>query len=202
MKNWLKNFGLGVLIGLLAIFALVWLAYTVFILKSDPLLADAYVAVGTLILALVTSVLVGLTWLTIRNADQKEQRNRKERLLNEIIEWATEAAKSAIYRQEKESHELWKAILNYKYCISKSEYVNVIATSSFSTLSSLINDVVIKLNRVMGETTNYKDNKNRTDENHRLMRDCEDSLRKSVEELLKEAAKIKSGLLNNRLSKP
>ena len=140
-----------------------------------------------------TLVLAIAAFLAIWQNRNLQRKGRRERLLNEIIEWSTESVKSAIYRQEKESHELWKAILNYKYCILKSEYVNVIATSSFFTLSSLINDVVIKLDKVMKETTNYKDNK--TDKNHELMRVCEDNLTKSVEELFKEAAKIKSELL-------
>jgi hypothetical protein len=77
---------------------------------------------------------------SIIQTQRLQQKERKQRLLNEIIEWAMDSVKSAIYRQEKESHELWKAILNYKYCISRNKYVNVIATSSFSNLSSLIND--------------------------------------------------------------
>ena len=60
-------------------------------------------AVGTLILALVTSLLVVLTWATIRKGDQKEERDRKERLLNEIIKWAID-----VTNKRSESKKIFK----------------------------------------------------------------------------------------------
>jgi hypothetical protein len=123
---------------------------------------------------------------------------RKELLLNEIIEWAEESVKSAIYRQTKDEHELWKAILDYKYCIAKSEYIKVIATSSFSTLTSLIDDVVTNLNNAMKGTINYKDSgvkDNNKYENHKLLLQYENELTESTKPLFSAAAKIKSELL-------
>ena len=92
MKTWFKKFGIGILLGLAVIFLSAWLAYTIAILKSDPQLASAYVAVGTLILALVTALLALFTWLSIRSGEEREERNREERLLKEIIEWAQDIA--------------------------------------------------------------------------------------------------------------
>lgn len=57
MKKHIKNFGIGVFLRLVIVFLLAWLAYTIFILKDDPALANAYVAIGTLILATVTALL-------------------------------------------------------------------------------------------------------------------------------------------------
>jgi hypothetical protein len=55
-------------------------------LRRDVNLATAMVAFGTLILALVTA-------MSIDNSRAIEKRNRKERLLNEIIEWAVDIVK-------------------------------------------------------------------------------------------------------------
>ena len=114
IKNLLKNFGIAILVYFTIIFILVWRAYTISIIKSDPQLASAYVAVGTLILAFVTALLAGFTWLSIRSGDEREKRRKKEALLNEIIEWAEAVANSAIGRQTKDPHELWKTKLDYK----------------------------------------------------------------------------------------
>jgi len=190
MKKWLSDFGLGLLLGIAITFMLAWLTYTIIILKKDPALANAYVAVGTLILAIVTALLVGFTWLNIRNTTEKERRDSEERLLNEIIEWAEKSAESAIYRQKTNPHELWNAKLNYKNCRAVSEYIKEIAASSFSTLSSHIDDVATKLDDAIDGTTQYIESK--LTEKHDRMLICEERLTNAVKELFKEAAKTKT----------
>ena len=58
-------------------------------LRGDVNLATAMVAFGTLILAIVTA-------MAIDSSRAMEKRNRKERLLNEIIEWAENISKCGI----------------------------------------------------------------------------------------------------------
>ncbi len=91
MKKRLKNVNVAFLVLLVSVVLCVLLIVRVIsILKGDPQLANAYVAVFTLILAFATALLALFTWANIKNAIDMERRSRKERLLNEIIEWATE----------------------------------------------------------------------------------------------------------------
>jgi hypothetical protein len=90
MKKWLKKFGQIILWLLIGIFIGGWLIYTITLLQTDQQLTNAYIALGTLILAGATVLLAVLTWLNIKSSNEREKRNRKERLLNEIIEWATQ----------------------------------------------------------------------------------------------------------------
>ncbi len=66
---------------------LVVAVYFIKMARSDTSLANALVAFGTLILALVTA-------LSILNSINREKRDRKERLFNEIIGWAENIIKS------------------------------------------------------------------------------------------------------------
>ena len=51
-------------------------------------------------------VALGLGVASIIQTQKLQKKERKGRLLNEIIEWATKSAESAIYRQQKNKHEL------------------------------------------------------------------------------------------------
>lgn len=53
------------------------------------------VAIATLVLAFVTAFLAVGTFLTIRQNNRFRENDRKERLLNEIIEWALEISTKA-----------------------------------------------------------------------------------------------------------
>ena len=154
MKKWLSDFGIGLLLGIALAFMLAWLTYTIIILKKDPALANAYVAVGTLILAIVTALLVGFTWLNIRNTHEKEERDRKERLLNEIIEWAEDVARLNfnIYNltEAQVSKESWVEsslggiVSEFQVVEAKGVYINSIALSCFKedkSFSKAIKDV-------------------------------------------------------------
>ncbi len=65
-------------------------------------LNDWAIALG----AAVTLMLAAAAFLAILDNRQGRRADRKEHLLNEIIEWATKSAESAIYRQQKNKHEL------------------------------------------------------------------------------------------------
>lgn len=72
------------------------------ILSHSPSLANAMVAFGTLILALVTT-------LSIINSNEQEKRDRKERWLNEIIEWAVN-----IINWRSENKDAFRDIISIK----------------------------------------------------------------------------------------
>ncbi len=79
---------IGALIILAGICVVLSLAYPIILMyKSDPQSANIYVAVGTLLLALATVALACLTYYSVKSGYEREKRDRKERLLNEIIEW-------------------------------------------------------------------------------------------------------------------
>jgi hypothetical protein len=86
--KWLKNFRITILFAVFATFVFIGLAVTILIFQRDPQLAGAYTAVGTLILASVTAFLAFFTFLSVKSGYDREKRDRKERWLNEIIEWA------------------------------------------------------------------------------------------------------------------
>ena len=154
MKNWLKDLGVTVLYAVFIAFLIIWLAYTVFILKNDPGLANAYVAIGTLILAIVTALLVGFTWLNIKNSSEREKRDRKERLLNEIIEWVTEIQTISLdinipvtgkpFTQLEAKRIEANVLLRYGIPFSKNEYIRAIVCETFK--EELQNDVENTIN--------------------------------------------------------
>ncbi len=123
-------------------------------------------------------VALGLGVASIIQTQKLQKKERKGRLLNEIIQWATKSAESAIYRQQKNKHELWKTELNYKNCRAKSEYIKGIAISSFSTLNSQIDCVVTKLDEAIEGTTKFRENE--SDDGHKLMRTSEEGLTNAV----------------------
>ncbi|GAJ08735.1 unnamed protein product, partial [marine sediment metagenome] len=60
MKKWLLNVGVGIFSGLVTLLIIIFFVYIIVVFKNDPSLANAYVAIGTLLLAVVTSLLVFL----------------------------------------------------------------------------------------------------------------------------------------------
>jgi hypothetical protein len=54
---------------------------------------------------------------------EKFEKEGKERLLNEIIDWVEKSAQAAIFRKTTDKSELWTAMLNYKNSIGKSGYI-------------------------------------------------------------------------------
>ena len=88
------------------------------------------VVIATLVLACVTAILAIGTFITIRQNKIFREKDRKERLLNEIIEWASSIAKSAISRQTIDVSEFWKAKLEHKYHKFKGKYIEEIVSSS------------------------------------------------------------------------
>ena len=154
------------------------------------LIAAILIGGGTLALAF-------MTWKSIRqNRDIQKSENR-DRLLGEIFKWATDVANSAISRRTMRTDELWKTKLDYKYFRVVSKYISVVTSSSLNDLTPLVEDITKKLDKAIDTTKLVIDKhpgqkfiKNQAD--HDAIVDCENILRESVEELIKEVAKIKT----------
>ena len=143
--------------------------------------ASAGGPVFTLLLALAAFWAI---WQT-RGIQKSEKR---ERLLNEILEWAVEAAESAISRQTRIPSELWKAKLKYKHSQAKSKYIAEVAYSSFDSLSPFITNVAVKLEKAVEVSTQVIEHK----ANGKALVNSERELTESVEKLITELAKIKA----------
>ncbi len=212
----MRNIGVAILFALLGIFIIVWLAYTIYLLKSDPPLANAYVATGTLILAMATVLLAGFTWLSIRSGEKREKRDRKERLLNEIIEWAVDVAVCAFSVPPPlmfediigglEAATVEKMVrrvnlttytnlrLSYQILTRKSEYIENIASSLSGNLDYAVKRLRKQINNVISalkKCARDPDNKDRSE--YKNLVGAEDLLHKEAEILIKEATKIKTG---------
>ena len=152
-------------------------------MRDDPNSAITYTAVGTLILAAVTAVLVYLSVKTIRRTGDREQREQSQRRLDDIRKWAEEAIKAAISRQTRDSHELWEAKLRYKYSLATGAYINGIV-ESFPTLGPLVETVSDQLEHASTVTTQVI---NKEIENGgAALVECENQLREAGERLLFE----------------
>ncbi len=156
--------------------------------KSFPRLRESVTAVSTGAMVFATLLLAFVTYRIIKSDRQRENRDRKERLLNEIIEWASSVSRAAISRQTRDPHALWSTKLEYKYQKSKGKYMVQIINSSFPELTQIYLDIDTKINEAISFT---EDVINRNASKSDLI-NYETKLTESVEKLLEEAAKIRT----------
>ena len=140
-----------------------------------------------------TLVLAIAAFLAIWQNRSLQIRERRERLLNEIIEWAKEAAKAAISRRSRYDTELWDTKLKYKYSVAVSVYITEVVTNSFKDLSPCANKVIKELNMAITVTENaIKECEQRLNTYHlcdtRSVVKQEGKLSDAVKELLKAIA--------------
>ena len=142
-------------------------------------------------------VALGIGTASIIHTNILQRKIRKERLLNEIIEWAKDVAESAISRQTKTRHELRKTELEYKMWRAKGTYITgLIENSSVKNLLPFIKIVDWQLRQAIKITVKQLNtNKKKKTVSTECIKKSENDIKKSVEELFKEAAKIKSVLL-------
>ncbi len=144
---------------------------------------------ATILYAGVTLLLVGVAVWTITDNRYSRMLEKRERLLNEIIQWAENVAESAVTRQTLKPDELWKTKLKYKYSKAKSKYVTEIVSSSFKELSPFVENVNSKLEEAIDAATQFIERRQQAGDK---LVNYEIELTESVEELLTEAAKIKT----------
>lgn len=145
------------------------------------LIAAILIGGGTLFLGI-------MAWRNIRQTRNIQKTEKRERLLNEIIEWAEATANSPIGRQTKDPHELWKTKLDYKKHKTKGKLIGEIVSSSFKELSSSFKDINKKLDKAIEFNQQIENGK----ANVEYLKDYETEIAGSVEKLFKEAAKIKT----------
>jgi len=126
----------------------------------------------------------------IQENREREKRDRNERLLNEVKEWAKEAALAAITRQTATFTELSKTKLKYKYSIATSEYIMQVVNDSFKNLSPRVNKVVKELKKAIPITEETFKGKKMTPEyfDTSLVIEQEGKISDAVKELLKALA--------------
>jgi membrane protein implicated in regulation of membrane protease activity len=194
MKNWLKDFGFAILVWLTISFALFWLAYTIVILKNDPQLASAYVAVSTLILALITALMAYFTWLSIKSGEEREQRSKKERLLNEIIEWVEDVGR-LVFEMPDIYQEEWRQardiVSQFQVVAAKGDYIKRIALDSFEQDEKLV-EAVEAVKKEFRELTDVSIELLDKGVSGEVVTEHISSVRLKISELLEQAARIKS----------
>ncbi|GEM_PF-5653188 len=98
-------------------------------LLSDP------VAIATLVLALMTAILAGTSFWIIRQNYKFREKDRKERLLNEIIKWATDIhyCTNPILRPgENEKVTRFNILTNLINMAAIDEYIRKVTKIEFS----------------------------------------------------------------------
>lgn len=163
------------------------------LLVINQTLAQTAVAIGTLILASATA-------LSVIYSNLKEKRLRRENLLNEILEWGIDVAKSnfKIFNlvEAQVSDEPWvpsslgEIVSEFQVLEVRGEYVRKIAAAHFKEnkkLKKAINTVKNNLRRLGDTTIQRIDHKVPSDVVQKEM----NSLRLDTTTLLKEVALIK-----------
>ena len=152
------------------------------------LIAAIIVGGGTLFLGI-------MAWRTIRQTRSIQKAEKREGLLNEIKQWAKEAAKAAISRRSRHDTELWDTKLKYKYSVAVSVYITEVVTNSFKDLSPCVNKVIEELKEAIRITEKViKECEQRLNTYHlcdtRSVVKQEDKLADAVKELLIKLASI------------
>lgn len=173
-------------------------------LRGDVNLATAMVAFGTLILAIVTA-------MAIDSSRAMEKRNRKERLLNEIIEWASGCmscvfeinrprigeAKSTEQYINRMQMELEDKLKSFQ---TKTGYIKGIATPSLfgQSLSTVVNISIecldLTINLIEKDKTSPKEEEKEQakEELDKFIKREGGGLYKCMNKVLEEATKIKT----------
>jgi gas vesicle protein len=166
------------------------------VLKSDPSTRDAILAFATVIMAFTA-------FWAIQKADIREKQERKERLLNEIIEWAEDVARLNFkifnFVEAQISEESWVEssiggiVSQFQVVEAKGVYINSIAISSFKKdikLSKAVKAVNKEIRELVDASAKRIDKEITSEEvqNHMNL------LRVKILDLFKEVAKIKTEL--------
>jgi membrane protein implicated in regulation of membrane protease activity len=189
MKQWFKN-NPGIIIILIVGISIIFVSTIniILILANNAGLSNAFVAFGTGVLAIATGFLAYFTWQSVKITNEKEQQNRKERLLDEIINWAEVVANSAIERKTKSPTEIWKTKLEYKKHRTKGKLIGQIILSSFKELLDYFDDIDISLDKAIIFSEQIEMGKGNIDS----LKTYESAIEIAVEKFFEAAAKLKT----------
>jgi hypothetical protein len=96
--------------------------------------------IGDWITIVAVLVALGIGVSSIIQNEILQKRERKERLLNEIFEWASDIEKAATLRRKQNRDELWDAKQKYLSQEAMYEYINQVTSDCFPKLiEALIN---------------------------------------------------------------
>ena len=138
---------------------------------NDGMTTSDWITLGAAILVGGGTLFLGfMAWRTIRQTKNIQKAEKRERLLNEIIEWAEDVAKSAINRRTLSREELWKAKLSYKFHKAKSKYIEGIVGSSFKDFYDLVEEINTKLDRLIEVTIKFTKESMAMVKNYQTMR--------------------------------
>lgn len=181
-RNWLGflEYGLGLLIALGIFYVFVtfyddWLAFSAF---------------ATLLLALAA-------FLAIRHSSEREKRNRKERLLNEIIEWAIGISKIGLDRPKSvkaDDIEDWYNLIeqymnSFSELYRRSRFIRGIILPSWKELQAIVEELRKQLIIHTGHLDKLKEDP-RNKLKYQIAEDHRDEVNKLAARVIDEACKI------------
>lgn len=153
----------------------------------------------------LTTMLLGIAaFWAIWDSREREKRDRKERLLNEIIEWATDIVKfspmpkQTIFELKLQKEEpdikdvimLWQVSLQELLLpiISKGAYINRVSKNLGKNVWSATN----KASYYLGNITEYINKLDNTYSSFDALKKSNEELRNAAVEVIEEATKIKT----------
>jgi len=191
IKTFFKDLPFGLIIG-----ALVGVVVVVLAVLVNEVITNLEFATG--ILAIATIILALAAFWAIRQNYYLHKRERRERLLNEIIEWATNILESEIevpaaplqtgLADTKVLMQFvhFDLLVKYRKVDARSGYSMHISSYFEETLRSAVNDAANKLNVIIEQLTEHPSTTTEQE-----IRELRESLEPAALAVIEEAAKIK-----------
>jgi len=149
------------------------------------LIAAILVGGGTLFLGI-------MAWQIIHQTRKIQKAGKKEKLLNEIIEWAEDICRASFGSEiERETLVLENQLLNYQELYITSKYIGKIAEKFGADLDSTVLHITIPLGNITDVIQEYLKNPQDEHINARL-EGYGEQLLKRARTLIEKAAEIKT----------
>jgi len=169
ITDWLKKNGIIICLVVVIIAIIYFITEFILVLRDNPNWSQSYTAFGTLILAFATALLALFTWASIKNRTDKEKRDKKERLLNEIIYWAEDVAKYSLEKgifdetipvsglqAERVLPELLDSVIGFRIVRARSVYTSNIASEFDQELKKSIDNLTEEIKSQIKLIMEYK----------------------------------------------
>ncbi|MBM3143184.1 MAG: hypothetical protein FJ005_09150 [Chloroflexi bacterium] len=156
-----------------------------------------WIAIGTILLAIATVVLASFTWISIRQNSEIRKKDRKERLLKEIIDWGESIRKSSFVSDLEELIIVLKLTGDDKRRVWALKHENEykVVAIRYTYLKSVASDLDVSIQNAIEEVSNRLAShivllglefEGKTKEND--VPDSIDRLKQSVNRMIKVAA--------------